>query len=211
MTATAHSRVFLSASFPSGGRGELVRPYDVAAIADAVTALSRAVLGASWRLVFGAHPTISPLVLMVARELGRPGAVEIYQSEYFAGQVPDETVNLVDDGFGVIRWVPGDPGENRNLSLERMRDTMIETGPYTAALFIGGMNGVVDEYQMIAKRWPEVPRLPLWAPGGAARNLSPSDHPVARLLADQLRSERYPAVAHRIVAELAKVAASNGG
>ena len=66
MTALGRRRVFLSASFPSGKRGTRFEPFDPGAIADAVTAVARAVLVAKGRLLLGGHPTITPLVLTVA-------------------------------------------------------------------------------------------------------------------------------------------------
>ncbi|MGH8300567.1 MAG: hypothetical protein ACRET5_03775, partial [Steroidobacteraceae bacterium] len=92
--------VFLSASFPSGDRGQAFRPYDAEAIADAVVAITRAVLYAGGRLVFGGHPTISPLVLLIAAELDTKGRVDIFQTRYFEGQVPPETLELDKRGYG---------------------------------------------------------------------------------------------------------------
>ena len=94
------ARVFLSASFPSGTRGERFKPYDAVAVAEAVTALAQAVIVGGGRLVFGAHPTISPLVLLVAGELNRPGIVAIHQSRHFEGRVPQETLDLVTAATG---------------------------------------------------------------------------------------------------------------
>ncbi len=73
--------VFLSASFPSGARGEGFRPYDPADIADAVTALVRSLFNAGVPVAFGGHPTITPLVLFVAAEHGVRGSVEMLPVE----------------------------------------------------------------------------------------------------------------------------------
>jgi len=204
MTTLANQRLFLSASFPSGPRGEPFQPYDVAAIADAVTALTRAVLAARGTLVFGAHPTISPLVLMVASELDHPPPVEIYQSRHFEERIPEETRRLIESGLGTIRWTPADPNGDRDESLRRMREEMLSSGPLAAALFVGGMEGVVDEYESVGERKPPIPRLALWAPGGAARRLPPGHHPVEVRLAESLKSRRYPALAREVVAALAE-------
>jgi SLOG cluster3 family len=173
MSSLDGRRVFLSASFPSGERGEAFRPYDVGATAAAVTALAHAVLLAEGRLVFGAHPTISPLVLLVAGELDRHEVVEIHQSEYFEGQVPEETLALVDRGFGTLRWWPRDESGDLGRSLEVMRRGMLGEDELAAGVFIGGMQGVVDEYRMLAELQRTSPRLPLPAPGGAAAELEP--------------------------------------
>ena len=75
--------VFLSASFPSGKRGERFMPYDPSGIADAVSAFSRAILGSNGTLAFGGHPTITPLVLMISRELRVKRSVIVFQSSWF--------------------------------------------------------------------------------------------------------------------------------
>ena len=73
--------VFLSASFPSGERGEKFKPYDPSGIADAVSALARSVFASNGRLLFGGHPTITPLILMIASEKQMRNSVDIYQSK----------------------------------------------------------------------------------------------------------------------------------
>jgi SLOG cluster3 family len=196
------ARVFLSASFPSGERGERFRPYDPEAIADAVTAVAQAVLVTGGRIVFGAHPTISPLILLIAGELGRRHVVDVYQSSYFEGQVPQETLDLVDRGYGVLHWIDSDSSD-REVSLQLMREEMLRAEPLAAAVFIGGMEGIFAEDQLLIRLRPETPRLPLRAPGGAARKLAPSRDPVAERLAEHLDSPHYPALARSIVAALA--------
>lgn len=205
MRDLAGARIFVSASFPSGPRGEAFRPYDSAAVAEAVTAVTHAVLLSGGRLVFGAHPTVSPLVLLVARELRRPEVIEIYQSEWFEDRVPQETLNLAEEGFGVLRWtpaVPGDDADDVTPSLHRMRDEMFGDGPLAAAIFVGGMEGIFDEYDRLAAHQPSTPRLPLLAPGGAARRLEPSTDPIAERLGPVLGSSRYPSLAREIVTAL---------
>jgi hypothetical protein len=68
---------------------------------------------------------------------------------------------------------------------------------------MGGMEGIFGEYNDLVALQPEAPRLPLSAPGGAARKLDPSADPLAERLAPALRSPLYPAVAREIVAALA--------
>ena len=104
MTALGRQRVFLSASFPSGTRRTSFEPFDPGAIADAVTAVVRAVLVAKGRLLFGGHPTITPLVLMVASELDAKGAVDVFQSRWFEDQITRETRALQDAGFAAVHW-----------------------------------------------------------------------------------------------------------
>ena len=192
--------VFLSASFPSGERGKRFEPYDPTAISAAVTAVARAVLLAGGRLVFGAHPTISPLVLLVAGELGRRDAVEIYQSAIFRDRIPAETTRLVELRLGRMHLV--DAAGDLEPSLERMRREMLTREPPVAGIFVGGMEGIHDEYRLLAELQPGAARLPITAPGGAARELEPGGDPVSAALAPILGDERYPAVAHAIVSAL---------
>ncbi|HEY0150406.1 MAG TPA: hypothetical protein VGB92_00320 [Longimicrobium sp.] len=100
----------------------------------AVVSLARAVLSAGGRLAFGAHPSISPLVAMVAGEYRLPAAAErgpdeppavrsragsgeeaplvlIYQSRAFQEVVPDETWLLHRLGYAQIRWTAALRGE----------------------------------------------------------------------------------------------------
>jgi len=191
--------VFLSASFPSGERGERFVPYDPAAISAAVTAVARAVLLAGGRIVFGAHPTISPLVLLVAGEVGRHNAVKIYQSTLFADQIPVETQRLVDLELGRMHLIDADPSGGLGPSLERMRRAMLGDERVAAGVFVGGMEGIHDEYRLLGELQPDAARLPLTAPGGAARELEVGDDPVSQRLAPMLADERYPAIARRLV------------
>jgi hypothetical protein len=80
--------VFISASFPSGDRGERFQPYDPAEIADAVTAVARAVFTVGGKLVFGGHPTITPLILFVAEEHRHLNAVDVFQSGWYEREIP---------------------------------------------------------------------------------------------------------------------------
>ncbi len=94
-------------------------------IEEAVTSLARAVFAAEGTLVFGGHPTISPLVAQIAGEYISPRYVEkdndtsmqsedeqqdqprviVYQSKAFEGYLPDETWLLHRLGYAKIEWV----------------------------------------------------------------------------------------------------------
>jgi hypothetical protein len=191
--------VFLSASFPDDARGDY-KPHDPAAIYAAVRAITRAVLLApDGRLVFGAHPTISPVVLLVAGEFGVKGRIDVFQSRYFEGQFPEETQRLVDLGYGELIPTDADPSGELAPSLEIMRREMLTRRPLAAGVFIGGMEGIRGEYELLAELQPDAARLVLKAPGGMARRLEPATDPIARELEDVLATEHYPVVARRIV------------
>lgn len=203
MSDLAGARVLLSASFPSRSRGERFRPYDASAIAAAVTAVTQAVLTARGTLVFGGHPTISPLVLLVASEIDRPHAVVVYQSSTFEGRVPKETLDLFERGLGELRWTDEVKGD-LTATLALMRREMLSREPLAAGIFIGGMEGVHDEYTLLGQLQPTVPRLPVTAPGGAARQLTPGPDPVSRSLVGRLSSPLYPALARDIVTAISR-------
>ena len=203
MTALRRQRVFLSASFPSGKRGARFEPFDPGAIADAVTAVVRAVLVAKGRLLFGGHPTITPLVLMVASELDAEGAVDVFQSQWFEDQITRETRALAKAGFGAIHWTP--ERATRKASLETMREQMLgHDGRLIAGVFIGGMEGVREEYELFRQFQPRVPRVSLVGPGGAAAKL-PRDE-ARSVLGKHVESKRYPFLASILVRRLAEIA-----
>lgn len=199
MTTLGGQHVFLAASFPSGERGQHYEPFDAGAIADAVTAVVRAVLANDGKMLFGGHPTITPLVLLVARELRCNNAVEVFQSAWFEDQITQETRALAAAGHGTIRWTAR--CATREESLRAMRAQMLSDA-YTpaAAVFVGGMEGIEDEYRQVTESWPGTPRIPLPGPGGAAARL-PLDG-ASSLLGDTVASRRYPYVAATMVAAL---------
>ena len=201
MTELERRRVFLSASFPSGKRGTKFEPFNPGGIADAVTAVARAVLVAKGKLLFGGHPTITPLVLTVASELEVEGAVDVFQSQWFADQITRETRALEKAGFGAIHWTPerGTPEK----SLATMREAMLgHDRKLIAGVFIGGMEGVEKEYELLGRLQPHVPRVSLIRPGGAAAKLQSDE--ARSVLGKHLDSKHYPFVASFLVRRLAE-------
>lgn len=189
--------VFLSASFPSGERGDAVKPYDPYAVADAVTALVRAVLARGGRLLFGGHPTITPLALAIAMKHRSERSVDIFQSEWFRGQITPETQMLEDLGYGKIHWTSkrGD----RDRALRTMRQRMLDFGDIAGAVFVGGMDGIEEEHRLVGQMLQGVPRIPVRGPGGAAARLRTTDAEVPEHLARQLASRAYPFISAKIV------------
>ncbi len=197
--------VFLSASIPDPMRWN--GPFDALGITDAVVAVARAILFAGGRLVTAAHPTIAPLLLYVAAEQGPSisPSVLIYQSAVFDAILPDATRQFEAEGVGrVIRTaavdgeVP-DPAQ-ATQSLALMRHQMLSQEPLAGAIFIGGMEGIPDEYALFGNLHPRSPTYAFGVPGGSARSLvefSPPD------LGEKLATSAiYPAVARAIVNDL---------
>ncbi|HNA57688.1 MAG TPA: hypothetical protein PLJ43_06185, partial [Chitinophagales bacterium] len=59
---------------------------------------------------------------------------------------------------------------SREESLKHMREEMFKNY-FTAAVFIGGMDGVIDEYNMFSMAHPSALLLPLASTGGAAQKI----------------------------------------
>lgn len=157
--------VFLSASAPSPERHpDYFLTADFSAIRESVVALVDVVLRQG-PLVFGGHPAISPLVLLVAQRLRASDRVRIFQSEYFRQHIPPESL-----AFPRITWTPAVRGE-RDESLRAMRETMLNSEPFRAGVFIGGMEGVEAEYELFRELHPSLPVFPIASTGAAARRL----------------------------------------
>ena len=201
MTSLAGRHVFLSASFPSGKRGEEVQPFDASGIADAVTAVVRAVLLNRGKLLFGGHPTITPLVLMIGAELRVQKAVDIFQSQWFREQITRETWGLAESDVGTIHWTRR--CTSLEESLEEMRRQMLRFVLPVGAVFVGGMSGIWAEYELVGSIRPGVPRIPVAGPGGAAAQLPSACEDVPETLRGEVGSLHYPFVASLIVEALA--------
>lgn len=188
--------ILLSASFPSGER---FRPYEPGSISDAVVAIARGVLAADGRLVFGGHPTITPIVLLIASELGITRRVVVYQSELFLNQITPEVRALEQRGFGTIRWVKARaeaPAEGREKSLLLLRRLMLRESEPLGAFFVGGMEGITDEWRLTHEYSRAVLRFPIGRPGGAARRLAEGARDSGPLAARMAESELYPVLVH---------------
>lgn len=157
--------VFLSASVPQPGRRGY-ESFDPVLVNSAVHAFVEVVLGRRL-LVWGGQPAITPIIWEAARRLGVPyeRSVLLYQSAFFRGRYPE--ANLRFDNWVEVAAVE----EDMHASLARMRAKMFSDRPYEAAVFIGGMEGVIDEFDALRDWAPEARLLPLPAPGGAARDL----------------------------------------
>lgn len=192
--------VLICASFPSGKREEAVSPYDVSGIADAVTAITRAVFTANGRVVFGGHPTITPLILLIASDRSERQLVDVFQSKWFADEITPETRRLEELGYGKIYWTKRE--ESLAISLSTLRKIMLRKSNPIGAVFVGGMDGLFEEFQLFHKEYPDRPCIPIKGPGGAAAQLDPIGLPEE--LGKKLSSLRYPALSHSVVDFLGK-------
>lgn len=159
--------IFLSASIPEAGR----QPYDKDAqpqlIQAAVHALATVVLGRRI-LVWGGHPAITPMLWAAAQDLGvsYAASVRLFQSSHWQDDFPEENRH-----FGNVTHVPA-VGSDEKLSLEAMRRDMMGSQSFDAAVFVGGMNGILDEYALFAAMHPRAKCVPVAISGGATRVLA---------------------------------------
>lgn len=157
--------IFLSASIPDPKRNpRFFETADVVAIGDAVHALCSVVLAAKDRLVFGGHPAIIPIVQRVAALLGRPKSVDLYLSRFFEDKFPPawrqfENVVLTERG------------RDLDHSIALMRGRMLAAAPFSAGVFIGGMEGIIDEWKLFRVHHRRAAAWPVPTTGAAARVL----------------------------------------
>jgi hypothetical protein len=169
--------IFLSASVPI--RAPFSSDSRPQAIQAAINALAQVVLGRK-KLVWGGHPAITPLLWSAAQSVGVEYAiaVELFQSRLYEDDFPHENKN-----FSNVTYVDAIDGD-KDKSLLAMRQTMLKSADFDAAVFIGGMEGIADEYELFARQCPNAICIPIAQTGGAA---------VA--LARRLRYEAPPEVA----------------
>jgi len=160
-------RVFLSASVPLPSRNPIYfDTADVIAIRDAVRALTMVVVEQRAQLVFGGHPAITPMIRLQIAQTGAPvgDRVVMFQSRYFERSFPQD--NSAFEHVELVDAVEND----RPASLQRMREAMLAK-PFIAGLFIGGMEGVEEEYAMFLNLQRSVPAFPVASTGAAAARL----------------------------------------
>lgn len=154
--------VFLSASVPNVGDGN----YDYLRIHDIVVTLTYEIIKRGGTLVFGGHPTITPIIQNVMeimgfdRQSGIYPDIRLYQCKYFKEEYPLE-VKLFPEKLLQETEIRGENIETREKSkqesLKYMRTRMIvDDGiKFTSAVFLGGKyeitpkdSGVWEEYEM---------------------------------------------------------------
>lgn len=163
--------VMLSASIPK----ELTGSPQAQNLYTTVTTLVRSLLASGFHLVFGGHPTITPLVHRAASRLSddKP-KISLFQLTRYKDQAPKE----INDQkvFEELRWI-GDPSKPIAKDLSIMREAMVEAAQ--VAIFIGGKTagytgdipGIRDEYQRFRQHYPNGPVYFIGMLGGESRRL----------------------------------------
>lgn len=165
----AVKEIFLSASVPHRESGEFFDTADPFLIQLAVRELIVAVIS-SHNIVWGGHPAITPMISEICKDLRTDARekVTLYQSRHFEGKFPAENENFANIVF--TEDINGD----RDRSLAYMREEMLSRDSLVAAVFIGGMKGIIDEYEMFYSKHSDSPTLAVAGPGGAAAKLAGS-------------------------------------
>jgi hypothetical protein len=78
-----------------------------------------------------------------------------------------------------------------------------ESNP-VAAVFIGGMEGIFQEYELFRQVFPARPTIPIGGPGGASRQLVDQAGGLPDNLRNQLLSQRYPSLFRSVMAFLSR-------
>lgn len=184
-------KIFLSASIPTKERDpKYFETMDIIAIRDAILAITTTVIP-EHRLIWGGHPSITPLIYntmealainklceqkdwsilskkkrsdLLTDELKKEiqNHVHLYQSEYFRDVFPSDN-----EKFENITFTKN-MGDIHS-SIQEMRIKMISENDFSAAIFVGGMDGIEVEYKMFREKHPEALILPIASTGAATK------------------------------------------
>lgn len=156
--------IFLSAGVPDPQRGPTyAETANVVAITSAVSALVYVTLGRR-QLVWGGQPAITPMIWFMAQEIDVDYGkwVTLYQSNYFKDEFPEDNERFRNVVF------TNKVGDDREASLLAMRERMFSERHFQAAVFIGGMGGILREYEMFRDLQPKAKIIPVTSTGGAS-------------------------------------------
>ena len=160
--------IFLSAGVPDPKRGpQYAKTADTVAITAAVSALLHVTLGRRL-IVWGGQPAITPMIWVVSEGLGLDyaGWVKLYQSRHFKDEFPEDNQR-----FGNVTYTD-DIDHDREKSLRSMRERMFTEHIFSTAVFIGGMGGIVDEFDLMQQLQPRASVLPIISTGGAVLDIA---------------------------------------
>lgn len=213
--------IFLSASLPSADRHQKyyinTNPLN---ITNAVVSFIESILKRNGNLIFGGHPTISPLVLTVVKNfISIPNTkidsirVYIYQSELFKDKISKYTNELLDLGIGKIIWTEN-LNDERDKSLYLMRVQMFKEYFISAGVFIGGMEGIEEEFNLFKEFYPKNPIYLIGSSGGATKILFekyfkeekewifPWNYNIKELKNELYKSKIYPSLAKLVMKDI---------
>ena len=182
--------IFLSAGVPDPKRGpQYAATAETVAIGAAVSALVHVTLGRRL-LVWGGQPAITPMIWVVAQDVGVDYGrwVRLYQSRHFKDEFPEDN-----ECFQNVTYTEDVDGD-RERSLLAMRERMFSEHAFEAAVFIGGMGGIIQEYELFRRIQPNAAVIPVVSTGGATLEVAARAGALPADLADDLD---YVALFHR--------------
>lgn len=156
--------IFLSASIPLPERhARFIETADIIAIRDAILAFTTVVLP-HHRIIWGGHPSITPLIYYVMEKLDMDiqNHVNLYQSLWFKECFPEDN-----NKFENVIYT--EKGHDIHSSVEILRNQMIKENSFSAAVFIGGMEGIEMEFKIFREFHPEALLLPIASTGAATK------------------------------------------
>lgn len=158
--------IFLSASVPLPERDpKYIETADIIAIRDAVIALATVALP-HHRIIWGGHPSITPLIYYVMEKLELKSKIQDHVKLYQSLQFEDKFLPDINKFENVLFT---EKKESIPSSIKLMRERMFSENTFSAAVFIGGMNGIEDEYKMFIAYQPKALLLPVATTGAATR------------------------------------------
>jgi hypothetical protein len=177
--------IFLSASVPlppPHRHEKYFRTADQIAIRDSIRALVSVILPEG-TIVFGGHPAITPMVRLMVLNSGTAVGEHIFlfQSRFFEKEFPPEVRDF--ENLTVVDAFEG----NRDASLTLMRERMIGSREFAAGIFIGGMQGVEEEFAIFREMHPTKPVFAIASTGAAALMLYERHMADRRELLEDLR------------------------
>lgn len=158
------AKIFLSASIPVGNRHpKFYKTADIIGIRDSVRALATVVIPQS-HLIWGGHPAITPVIKFVMSRMDAKmnKHVTLYQSNFYKDKFPVDNAH-----FRTVKYTKKMVDSTNSLAL--MREKMIRDNDFKVGIFIGGMEGVIEEYQLFKKAHPNAVVLPVASTGAAAK------------------------------------------
>ena len=164
MAASKVKNIFLSASVPLPERDlRYIESADIIAIRDSIIALATVVLP-HHRIIWGGHPSITPLIYYVMDKfkINIQDHMKLYQSLWFKDVFPEDNNRFENVIFTEKK-------SDIASSIRHMRDRMFTENQFAAAVFIGGMNGVEDEFKMFDEIHPRALKIPISSTGAASR------------------------------------------
>ena len=103
------------------------------------------------------------MIWVVAQDIGVDYGrwVQLYQSRHFTDEFPEDN-----ERFQNVTYTD-DVGGDREKSLLAMRERMFSEHAFKTAVFIGGMGGIVQEYELFRRLQPNAAVIPIVSTGGA--------------------------------------------